>query len=259
MADSPLSYLVRKLRTRAALSAADEAAVMDLPYTRKTYDPPAYLIREGSTTISHCSMIVSGYAFRQKLTSEGARQIVSLHMRGDLLDLQHLFLRRTDHSVQALTRLEALNIERSALQKLVLQHPVIGEAMWVDALIDSSIYREWVMNVGQRDAKARVAHLLCEFAVRSKTAGLGDGASCELPMTQEQLGDAVGLTSVHVNRTLKALEADGVIQRNRRDISFTDWDLVRRVGDFSSLYLHLDQTPPPDKLNYVRDDTAPSA
>ena len=241
MADDPLSLLVSKLRTRVALSDAAVAGVYALPYVRRTYDPPAYLIREGSMEVGYCSLIVSGYAFRQKLTAEGKRQIVSLHLRGDLLDLQHLFLKRTDHNVQALTRLDTLNIDKSALQRLVLKEPTIAEAMWIDALVDSSIYREWVTNVGQRDAKARVAHLLCEFALRSKAAGLGNGQSCHLPMTQEQIGDAVGLTSVHVNRTLKALEAEGVIQRNKREISFTDWDRVRRAGDFSAIYLHLDQ------------------
>ena len=101
-----------------------------------------------------------------------------------------------------------------------------------------------MVNVGRRDAKTRVAHLLCEFATRLKVAGLGDGRSCHLPMTQEQLGDAVGLTPVHVNRTLKALVEEGVIQRNKRELSFTDWQRVRELGDFSDLYLHLDQTEP---------------
>lgn len=163
-------------------------------------------------------------------------------MRGDLIDLQHMFLNRADHNVQALTRVDAINIERAALQRLILAEPSVGEAMWVDALVDASIYREWVVNVGRRDAKARIAHLLCEFATRLKAAGLGDGRSCQLPMTQEQIGDTVGLTAVHVNRTLKALAAEGVIQRNKREVSFTDWERMSAIGDFSDLYLHLDQT-----------------
>lgn len=242
MVQASLSLLVNKLRTRTALSPAAEAAILDLPFTRRIYDSPAYIVRDGSTDLGQCGLIVSGFAFRQKLTVEGARQIVSVHMRGDLLDLQHLFLKYADHNIQALTRLEILNIERAALQDLILRHPSVGTAMWIDLLVDASIYRTWITNVGRRDARTRVAHLLCEFAVRLKAAGLGDGGSCSLPMTQEQIGDAVGLTSVHVNRTLKALERDGVIQRSKRDISFTDWQLVRRVGDFSASYLHLDQT-----------------
>lgn len=251
MADNPLSYLVRRLRQRTSLSVAAEAAILRLPYVSKQYAPPAYLVREGATEMSHCSVIVSGFAFRQKLTLDGMRQILSLHMRGDLLDLQHLFLRHSDHSIQALTELETVNIERAALQDLVLREPGVAQAMWADALIDASIYRDWIVNVGRRDARARVAHLLCEFALRLKEAGLGDGQTCQLPMTQEQIGDAVGLTSVHVNRTLKALESEGVIRRNRREIAFENWDKVRRVGDFSAMYLHLDQTPQSQGALYI--------
>jgi CRP-like cAMP-binding protein len=239
-----LDFIVKRLRTRAPLSEAAADALRRLPFVERVYDAPAYLIREGALQPNVCSVIVSGFAFRQKLTVDGARQIVSLHMRGDFMDLQHMFLNRADHNVQALTRVEAINLDRAALQKLILEEPSIGQALWVDVLIDSSIFREWVVNVGRRDARTRVAHLLCEFATRMKAAGIGDGRSCDLPMTQEQLGDAVGLTPVHVNRTLKALADEGIIQRNKRDVSFGDWERVRRVADFSDLYLHLDQVQP---------------
>jgi CRP-like cAMP-binding protein len=189
--------------------------------------------------------VTSGFAFRQKLTVQGTRQIVSIHMTGDILDLQHLFLRKADHNVQALTRLETVELDREALRALAFARPAIAEAMWVDALIDSSIFREWVMNVGRRDARSRIAHLLCEFATRMDAMGLGTGDSYELPMTQEQIGDATGLTSVHVNRTLKSLAADGLVHRSRRYLSFSDWDSIRSVGDFSALYLHLDQSQSP--------------
>ena len=245
MIHNPLEFMVRKLRTRVQLSDAAERAILALPFVEKTFDPPAYLIREGMTLNHLCPLVISGFAFRQKLTADGSRQIVSLHMRGDLLDLQHLFLSRADHNVQALTRLETVNIERTVLQKLILEEPTIGKAMWIDALVEASIYREWVVNVGRRDATTRVAHLVCEFAARLKAAGLGDGESCHLPMTQEQIGDAVGLTSVHVNRTLKALTADGLIHRNKRELSFVDLERMRRTGDFSDGYLHLDQVGTP--------------
>lgn len=239
-----LSKMVRKLRTRADLAPSDCAAILELPYVSRTYEAPAYILREGEPSPKHCSFIVSGLAFRQKLTGEGARQIVSIHMTGDFLDLQHLFLNRADHSVQALTRLEAAEIERDALQELVLQRPAIAKAMWVDALVDASIFREWVVNVGRRDSRARVAHLLCEVALRMERAGIAEHHRYELPMTQEQLGDAVGLTPVHVNRTLKSLADDGLIHRDKRHIRFEDWERISKVADFSALYLHLDQTLP---------------
>jgi CRP-like cAMP-binding protein len=241
---SVLQKMIGKLRSRADLNESDCAAILALPYILRAYEAPAYILREGEPPKRHCSFVVSGLAFRQKLTADGARQIVSIHMTGDFLDLQHLFLNRADHSVQALTRIECAEIEREALQEVVLRHPAIGRAMWVDALVDASIFREWVLNVGRRDARARVAHLLCEVALRMEAAGIAEHHRYELPMTQEQLGDAVGLTPVHVNRTLKVLTEEGLIHRDKRYIRFENWEKIRAAADFSALYLHLDQTLP---------------
>jgi CRP-like cAMP-binding protein len=213
-----------------------------LPYVHRKHSPPAYLVREGEPPRRYCSFVISGLAIRQKLTTTGDRQIISIHLPGDFLDLQHLVLNYADHNVQALTRLETADIDRAALQDLVLARPAIGKAMWVDALVDASIFREWVLNVGQRDARARIAHLLCEFAVRMEAAGIPVKDGYELPMTQEQIGDAVGLTSVHVNRTLKSLASDGLIHRDKRALTYADWDALQAVGGFSALYLHVDQT-----------------
>jgi len=236
--------IIRTLGVRAPLGDGDRRAILALPYVLRTHEPMAYIVREGEPPGKRCSFVVSGLAFRQKLTTEGARQIVSIHMAGEFLDLQHLFLDIADHNVQALTRIEAAEVDRAALQALVLERPVIARAMWVDALVDASIFREWIVNIGRRTARARLAHLLCEFALRLEAAGLAPLHCYELPMTQEQLGDALGLTPVHVNRTLKFLAEEGLIQRDKRYIRFADWDGIRAAGDFSARYLHLGQTAP---------------
>lgn len=239
----PVQRMIDRLRRRAPLDHDDCEAVRALPMRRRQYEPPAYIVREGAAPIQYCSFVVSGFALGQKLAANGGRQIVSLHVPGDFLDLQHLFLKRADHNVQALTRLETIEIEREALQDLALRRPAVGRTLWIDALVDASIFREWVLNVGRRDARQRIAHLLCEFTARMESAGMMEaGTMCELPMTQEQLGDATGLTSVHVNRTLKGLEADGLISREKRFVMIADWNRMRVVGDFSALYLHFDQT-----------------
>jgi CRP-like cAMP-binding protein len=145
-----------------------------------------------------------------------------------------------DHSVQALTEGEAAMVPRQALRALALERPALAEAFWIDTLIDAAIFREWVVNVGRRDSRARVAHILCELSLRMQTAGLAAGHRYQLPMTQEQLADAVGLTSVHVNRVLKQLAEEGVIRRDRRAIVIEDWRRMRQVGDFNEHYLHQD-------------------
>jgi CRP-like cAMP-binding protein len=234
---------MQKFARRAKLTREDRQALLDLPYTLKVMEAGRYIVREGAPTDTS-ALILSGIAFRHKLTVDGARQIVSIHIAGDFVDLEGSLLAVADHNVQALTRCELALIPSAALIKLVDTHPRIGRAMWIDTLIDGSIFREWVLNVGRRDAKGRIAHVLCEFARRLEVAGLANGDGYEFPMTQEQLGDATGLTGVHVNRMLKAMEKEKLIRRERRFVQIPDWERLRTVAGFNELYLHLDQAGP---------------
>ena len=235
-----LKQMIRKFETRASLDDRDREALLAMPYRRTTIEPAAYIVREGDRP-EHSCLIVSGFAYRHKMTVEGARQIVSVHIPGDFVDLEGSLLNVADHNVQALTRCEVACVGREAIRELVLSHPKVGVAMWIDNLIDGSIFREWVLNVGRRDARTRIAHLLCEFARRLEVAGLAEEYRYELPMTQEQLADATGLTPVHVNRILMQLSREGLIQRSRRFVAIPDWEDLRRVAGFSETYLHLDQ------------------
>jgi CRP-like cAMP-binding protein len=237
---SPLALMVRKLETHAVLDDDDRTALLALPYTLRTFEPSSYLVREGDAP-DQCAVLLSGFAYRQKLTGAGMRQIVSLHIPGEPLDFQHLFLDVADHNVQTLTRADVATIPRSALRELARTRAAIGNAIFVNTLVEGSIFREWILNIGRRDARSRLAHFLCEFAIRLDRQGLTGPDGYELPMSQEQLGDALGLTAVHVNRTIKSLESDGLIGRNRRRISFPRWDALRELADFSSRYLHLTQ------------------
>ena len=124
------------------------------------------------------------------------------------------------------------------LRQLAHERRAIGEALWRDTLIDASIFREWVLNVGQRDARERIAHLLCEFAARGHAVGLGSAEGFDLPMTQAEIGDATGLTAVHVNRTLRALREQGVIAQERRRLIVRDWSRLARIAGFHPRYLH---------------------
>jgi CRP-like cAMP-binding protein len=235
----PLELLVRNLELRSRLPAADRQAILDMPYTLRTLEPATYTIREADAPDA-CAVLVSGFAYRQKLTGDGARQIVGLHIPGDALDFQHLYLDVSDHNVQMLTRGEVAFLNRGDLQELARTSAAIAHAILVKILVEASVFREWTLNVGRRDSRARMAHLLCELGVRLEALGLTEQYGYELPMTQEQLADALGLTPVHVNRTLKQLDAEGLIIRTRRSISFPDWEKMSRVGDFNTRYLHLE-------------------
>lgn len=241
---STLEPLVEKLAYRVPLDKDDRAAIFDLPFTVKLIERHHYVVREHDVATHSCLML-SGYSIRSKTVASGNRQIVSVHMKGEMVDLQNSLLERADHSVQMLTPSKVALIPREAVIKLTAERPIVARAMWIDTLVDASIFREWIANVGRRDAKTRIAHLLCELSLRLKVAGLGENGSYELPMTQEQLGDATGLTSVHVNRTIKVLEADGLIERSDpRSIIIGDWRKLADAGDFDSNYLHMRKDEP---------------
>jgi len=241
--DNPLLLLIRRLSAHAPLDEGDRTAILALPTTIRRVAPSSYIVREGEITPT-CSILVDGFAYRQKLTGEGARQIVSLHIPGEPLDFQNVFLGCADHNVQALTGTTLLVIPRAAILRLVAARPGVAHAVLMNVLVEASIFREWIVNVGRRRGRTRIAHLLCEFATRMDAQGLETGTGYVLPMTQEQLGDATGLTAVHVNRMLKSLEGDGLIERDGRLIRFPDISGLQFDADFSSLYLHLDGTAP---------------
>lgn len=236
--------MITKFNARAHLDDADRAALLALPYRLKVCEASKYVVREGSAA-SHSALILSGFAMRHKTTADGDRQIVSIHVPGDFIDLQGSLLATADHNVQTLSRCELALVPVQSIRQLVLTHPRVAYAMWVDTLVDGSIHREWVLNVGRRDARARLAHLLCEFARRLEVAGLGRSDGYELPMSQEQLADATGMTTVHVNRTLRSLELDRLVLRRKRFVGIPDWERLRDVAGFNEIYLHLDQAGDP--------------
>ena len=233
-----LASLIRNLEVRSALSEADREAILHLPYKLRTLEAASYLVREGEPP-QRCCVLLSGLAYRQKLTGDGARQILALHLPGEGIDFQNLLLEISDHNVQMLTRGTVADIPRSALIEVMAARPGVMRAIMLSTLVDASVFREWVLNIGRRCARSRLSHLLCEFATRQNQRNPAAQDHCELPMTQEQLADATGLTPVHVNRVLKSLEREGLITRSRRSLSFPDWRRLREVADFSTRYLHI--------------------
>jgi CRP-like cAMP-binding protein len=241
---SRLEPLLRKLEYWHELDAEDRGAVLELPHTIKVMEQNSYVVREFDRAEYTC-VLLSGFAVRHKMVASGHRQIVAIHMKGDLVDLQNSLLGQADHSVQMLTAGKIARIPRDEIIRIAFERPAVGKAMWIDSLVDGSIFREWIANIGRRDARTRIAHLLCEFSLRMKVAGLGEQTRYELPMTQDQLGDATGLTPVHVNRTLKSLQADRLIERSSpRSITIGDWKNLAAAGDFNSAYLHLREGEP---------------
>jgi CRP-like cAMP-binding protein len=233
---SVLEPFLSKLEGYANLSASDRTAILSLPYNMRTFDAGRYVFREGERA-SNCCVILSGFACTHKIVADGARQILSMHMRTDGVDLQNALLASNDHNIQALTNLEVAVIPAAMVSELISAHPGAARALWVETLLHASIQREWIANVGRRNARTRIAHLLCELGLRMEHCGLGRRGEYELPVTQEQLADATGLTSVHVNRVLQGLRSDQIIRRGGRMIAARQWSELVEAGDFRSSYL----------------------
>lgn len=230
----------RKFTQRTPLDESDREAFFSLPFETRTYEQHRYISREGDKAPG-ATLILDGLAYRHKVTVEGARQILSLHIPGDFVDLEGALLTVADHNVQALTKCNVAVIPRAAVINLIDTHARLAHAMWVDTLVDASIYREWITNVGRRDAQSAMCHLLCEFTRRLEVAGIAHRDGYDLPMTQEQLADALGVTPVHVNRVLRDLDAQGLIVRDKRFVRVPNWEALRKAAGFNELYLHLNQ------------------
>lgn len=235
---SPLVGMIDTFGLHAPVPLEDRAAMLELPYVSRFFEAGSYLVRDGDIS-DHCGVLVSGLAYRHKVSGEGLRQIVSILIPGEMFDLQCLYLETADHNVQTLMRSEVITIPRAALRNIAADRPFVAQAFVASLLVELAAAREWMLNIGRRDARARLAHFLCELAVRLNRQGFSPGQSYTLPMTQEQLGDATGLTAVHINRTLKVLIREGLLSYVKYRIIIPDIEELARVADFNSRYLHM--------------------
>jgi len=238
--ENPLARVVEKLDRQAGIPDKAIAAILQVPYVARHLSPGSFFLREGATS-DKCGILMSGLAVCQKTNRDGDRQILSVKIPGDMLGLQSLYLNTPDHNIQALTRCETVIVPSNLLKAILDEFVVVRHAISRIMLTEASMLRELILNIGRRDARARVAHFLCEFAVRTGGTDKINDRSFELPLTQEQLGDALGLTAVHINRTLQILTRDGLIARDGRNIRFVDWDRLQDIADFSTRYLHLEK------------------
>jgi len=234
-----LAPLIRKLESIAPLSAEEKRAIQHLPVHGRTLTAHQDILREKDRP-TQCCLIVDGWACRYKILRGGRRQIMSFHIPGDVPDLQSLHLQVMDHSIATLTRCTVAVIPHEAMRDFALRFPGVGNALWRDTLVDAAIFREWMTSNGRRSAFARIAHLFCEMYLKLETVGLADAHRCEMPVTQLDLADALGLTSVHVNRTLQAMRSQELITWRGKTLVIEDWRALSAAGEFDPTYLHIE-------------------
>jgi CRP-like cAMP-binding protein len=235
----PWGLVIRRLSSNARFSDADQRAISELLTNIRTIEPNQDIVYEGGPS-THCCVILSGWTCCYQLLTEGRRQILSFHVPGDLPDLQSLYLPGPDFGMAAVTRTNVAFVPHAELQKLADGSAAISRAMWREALVAAATHRAWITSLGRRDARQRFAHLACELYLRLEAVGLASDHSMPMPLRQPDLADALGLTSVHVNRTLKGMRAERLIDLHSRRLTIPDWAALRATADFDPRYLHLD-------------------
>jgi len=230
--------LLRKLESIYPLTNEERRAFFVLPMQVRELPADYDIVREGERPYQ-CCLLLDGFAHRYRVMPDGRRQIMSFHVPGDMPDLQSLHLGVMDHTLGTLAPSTVGIIPHQEVRRLILNHPRIGAAFWRDTLIDAAIFREWMVGIGRRDAHARIAHLFCELVLRLQVIGLAEGDSVRLPLTQADIGDALGLSTVHVNRVVQQLRAEGLISWESRLLTILDREGLREAGEFDPAYLHL--------------------
>jgi CRP-like cAMP-binding protein len=230
--------LIRRLSEHSQLGTEDEAALRTLPVRARELAPDEDLVREGDEP-EWMALVISGWLARYHTRSDGKRQYLSFHMSGDLPDAQALFLETMDHAVCALGKAQVGLIAHEEILELFERRPSIGIAIWRGTLIDAAIFRAAISNLGARPARTRMAHLFCELYYRARNSGLAKQGSCSLPLHQGQLGDALAMSLVTVNRTLQSLRRTGAMQFRNGHLTVHDWPRMTEIAHFDPSYLHI--------------------
>lgn len=229
--------MIRRLRVNSTVSDEDAAAIRTLPSTVKDFPAEASLVREGDRP-TQCIVIMSGFAFRSKVGDTGKRQILSFHPAGDMPDLHGLLLDKMDHDLMTLSPAKVAFIDHQQINRLIEARPNLARALWRETIVDASIFREWILNLGTREAPARLAHLLAEMRARLVSVGLAADDQFEFPVTQAELAEALGISAVHVNRVIQSFRAEGVLEVKRNTVLLKDLERLSEIGGFNGLYLH---------------------
>lgn len=233
-------YLIRKLERFTKLSADEKRALQSAAEQNiRTVGVREDIIAQGDRP-TVINLILEGFACRYKILEDGRRQIVALLVPGDMCDLRMFVLKAMDHSIGALSPVKLAQISERRILELTDSSARLTRALWWNSLLEEAIAREWTVNIGRRDALERLAHLLCEIFIRLRVVGLTNGNGCELPITQAELGDALGLSFVHVNRTLQELRGTGLITLKAKTLVLHDLPALQDVALFNPNYLHLD-------------------
>ncbi|MEO6579636.1 MAG: Crp/Fnr family transcriptional regulator [Sphingomicrobium sp.] len=238
---TPTNPLIRRLEQFARLEAADLEALASLAAGPKAMHAGQVLVHENGD-LDQVYLIVQGMGCRYKSLPEGQRQILGYLIPGDLCDIHFITLTKPDHSVALICDSQVVKIHTKKVSAVLSSNPRIERALSLAALQDIAILREWLLNVGQRNALQKLSHFLCEMKLRlSRIGEVADDGSFEFRVNQMALADTTGLTPAHVNRTLQRLRNDGLIRLRQRRLFVVDADRLAAIAGFDGNYLRINQ------------------
>jgi CRP-like cAMP-binding protein len=231
-----------RLLLRSVLTEEEQAAIMALGGDIERCAPNDDIVSPHEHVERAC-LVASGLVGRYDQMLDGERQVTSIYVAGDMCDLHSVVAPRVSWSITALSRVTVIRVHHRELRELCIRYPGVAIAFWRDGTADAAIFAKWIGNLGRKNGKARIGHLFCEMGMRCEAAKLGSRTAYELPLTQTQLADTVGLTAVHVNRTLKDMNAEGLVHFRRGRVEIPDWDALTSLAEFDPDYLMLEGPP----------------
>lgn len=247
MQGDDLVPLLRKLESIGDPTDAEHRALARLRPKISWLDAGEDIVSEGDRPSLVC-LVLEGFACRYATVASGRRQILSIHIPGDIPDMQGLFIKVMDHNLGTLTPARVALIAHDAMRDLIDNNRRIAHLLWRDSLVDAAIFRKWIVGIGRRSAQARFAHLVCEFAVRMHAVGLMQSKVCAMPFTQADIADALGLSNVHVSRVLGRLRKQGLFTWEDGVLTIRNWRRLQNVAEFDPSYLQLDADVGADRL-----------
>jgi CRP-like cAMP-binding protein len=233
-----IDLFIRKLRARHDLTREEESALRKMDWMERRFERNQVMVHSGEE-LQHSMLLMSGFALRCKFAADGARQIIEINLSGDFIDLHGFILQRLEHEIIAAGRCEIATVPHAELKRITEEFPRLSRVLWFQTLIDAAIHREWMLVLGKKRSRSRVAQFFCEMQTRMQIAGLPSKEGYSLPFSQQDLADITGMTPVHLNRCLRELrDANLITYRNGR-VELHDLEGLARDAQFDPAYLHL--------------------
>jgi CRP-like cAMP-binding protein len=234
--------LLLKLEHHDVLSPEEKRVLEGMVSRVRDFRADEDIVRQGSR-LTDSNLLLDGFAARYKILMNGRRQITALHVIGDFVDLHSHLLKKLDHGVIALTPCQVAVVPHDNIRRITESHPHLARLLWLSTLIDSATHREWLVAMGRRSALGHFAHLICELFLRLQAVQRTDGLSFQLPVTQAELGDTLGISTVHVNRVVQELRNERLITWQGEAVTILDWERLMQAADFDPTYLYLEREP----------------